>query len=303
MDYFKDIPTLLRALRTIQPQGFGFHIHRHEDTPESHLEETSLFRSDAYAILLLTEGTADYKIGLSSYQMRPGALYFMGPPHLRYYKKTAPWRGYVLLFMDTFLLQTGSTPAPSSYPFFQIDANVLLQLSPEEYAPFEALLQQMHDIYHQPTPDKSALLFHYLSIFLLRAKRRYLAQQPTINDQPEHRQVTWVKAFERELELHFYELAKQQTNRVWSVADFAARLHLSPHHLSEVVKQQLGKTPAQLIKERTALEACSLLRNTNWSISEVAYFLHFNDASNFAKFFKKMIGQTPKSYRNSDKNS
>ncbi|MEO1258880.1 MAG: helix-turn-helix transcriptional regulator [Bacteroidota bacterium] len=300
MDYFKDIPTLLKALRTIRPQHFGFHIHRHEDTPASHADETTLFRSDAFAVLLLTDGSADYKIGLSEYRMEPGALYFMGPPHLRYYKKTSKWKGYVLLFMEEFLVRHGVKLPASEYPFFQIDANVLLQLAPEVYAPFEELLEKMHDIYQGNATDKEILLFHYLNIFLLEAKNTYLTVYPPQERRPgQNRQISLVSAFEKELELHFYELAKEQTDRIFSVTDFAQKLFISTHHLTDVVKQHLGKTPAQLIKERTALEAQSLLRNTDWSITRIAHFLHFNDSSNFAKFFKNLLGQSPNKYRNS----
>jgi AraC family transcriptional activator of pobA len=46
-------------------------------------------------------------------------------------------------------------------------------------------------------------------------------------------------------------------------------------------KKETGKTPTQIIKERTILEAKSLLRNTRLAVSEVAYFLLFDDPSDF----------------------
>jgi len=44
-----------------------------------------------------------------------------------------------------------------------------------------------------------------------------------------------------------------------------------------------------------------LLRQSNWSITEVAYCLGFEYAAYFNNIFKKQTGITPKSYRETHK--
>jgi AraC-like DNA-binding protein len=45
------------------------------------------------------------------------------------------------------------------------------------------------------------------------------------------------------------------------------------------------------------LEAKRLLILPDWTISQVAYELNFNDNSYFTKFFKKVEGKTPEEFR------
>ena len=44
-------------------------------------------------------------------------------------------------------------------------------------------------------------------------------------------------------------------------------------------------------------EAKKYLLNTNYSISEVSYFLNFKDPAYFTRLFKKMTGVTPSEFR------
>jgi AraC-like DNA-binding protein len=43
--------------------------------------------------------------------------------------------------------------------------------------------------------------------------------------------------------------------------------------------------------------AKSLLRQTELSVKEIAYRLHFNEPTHFNAFFKKQTGFTPQQYR------
>jgi AraC-like DNA-binding protein len=44
-------------------------------------------------------------------------------------------------------------------------------------------------------------------------------------------------------------------------------------------------------------QVCKKLSEEDWSIAEVAYACGFQNLSNFNRFFKEMIGKTPKEYR------
>lgn len=71
------------------------------------------------------------------------------------------------------------------------------------------------------------------------------------------------------------------------------RSEINPTYLGEVIKKITGKSPKQILSDRIILEAKSLLNNTDMAISEIAYFLKFQDASNFTKFFKAKTGFSP----------
>ena len=293
--YFQDISTFLKALKTFVPQSNLFHIHRHEDAPETHSEETQLFRTNTFSVSLLTDGAAVYKIGMREYSMKPGSFYFMSPQQLRYYKKIKPWHGYVFVFSEEFIRMFSGVSVYAEYPFFKLDANVQLHLNNEQLAELLPLLEKLHTYYNGSESDKLKYLFHYMSLVLLKARKWY-AEQHTIvpeTDKP----VMLSKAFDDLLEKHFFDIASQRAESLLAVADFAAVLHVSSNYLSDTVKRETGKTPTQIIKERTILEAKSLLRNTRLTVSEVAYFLLFDDPSYFAKYFKAATGVSPSDFK------
>jgi AraC family transcriptional regulator, transcriptional activator of pobA len=295
ISYFKDITALLKALQTVSPQSNQFHIHRHEDVPATHSSETQIFRSNTFSASLLTSGEAEYRIGMQEYKMKAGSFYFMSPQQLRFYKKIKPWKGYVFLFSEEFMFQFSKTNIYKEYPFFQLDANVQLHLSKPQVIKLTALLEQMHQTYNSNETDKLKVIYHYLSLVLLQARKWYLGQNDHLT-KPD-KLVSLAKAFDELLENHFFEIATQKAEKIFSVADFANKLNVSTNYLSDSIKKETGKTPTQIIKERTILEAKSLLRNTGLTVSEVAYFLTFEDPSYFAKYFKSATGISPSDFK------
>lgn len=82
-----------------------------------------------------------------------------------------------------------------------------------------------------------------------------------------------------------------------TVAEYAKILNKSPKTLSNFFLKYFRKTPLQIIRERIALEARNQLRNTERTVSEIAYQIGFQDVQTFSRFFKCMEGVSPKGYR------
>ena len=81
-------------------------------------------------------------------------------------------------------------------------------------------------------------------------------------------------------------------------ADYAARLHITPHHLNVVCKAVTGvRTASQLIRSRALLEAKRRLAFTDQPVAEVAAQLQFLDPSYFARVFKQETGLSPAAYQ------
>ena len=78
---------------------------------------------------------------------------------------------------------------------------------------------------------------------------------------------------------------------------YAEQLHVHVNHLNSVVKKHTGKTTSAIIQERIVTEAKTLLRNTDWNITEIAYALGFEYPSYFNKYFKQFTTQTPLHFR------
>ena len=83
------------------------------------------------------------------------------------------------------------------------------------------------------------------------------------------------------------------------VSFYADELSLTPRHLTTVIRLVSGRSAARWIEEYIVLEAQILLRNSPMAIKEIAYELGFNEQSLFSKYFSRVSGSSPESYRRS----
>ena len=80
-------------------------------------------------------------------------------------------------------------------------------------------------------------------------------------------------------------------------ADYANRLSIHVNHLNKVVKDTTGKTTSTMIAERIVKECTQYLLHSNFSISEIAYSLGFENIAYFSKFYRKHTGKSPSEIR------
>ncbi|WP_184546248.1 helix-turn-helix domain-containing protein [Mucilaginibacter sp. FT3.2] len=79
--------------------------------------------------------------------------------------------------------------------------------------------------------------------------------------------------------------------------DYANRLAVHVNHLNKVLKEVTGNTTTEIISKRLIQEAKILLKQTHWSVSEIAYTLGYDDLAHFSKYFKKQTSLTPVEFR------
>ena len=82
-----------------------------------------------------------------------------------------------------------------------------------------------------------------------------------------------------------------------TVADCAARLAMSPRHLSRLSLLETGRPVQGLIHEAVTREACRNLAYTRLQIATIAHRLGFDEPSYFSRFFTRMTGSSPSQYR------
>lgn len=79
--------------------------------------------------------------------------------------------------------------------------------------------------------------------------------------------------------------------------DIALEIGLSPKYLSALFKKEVGISVSEYIQQTKIEEIKRLLAYSAISISELGSLFHFNDQSYLTKVFKKIVGVTPKQYR------
>jgi AraC-like DNA-binding protein len=95
----------------------------------------------------------------------------------------------------------------------------------------------------------------------------------------------------------FFNLVGKHFRAKKMVTDYASELCISPHYLSQVVKEVTGETPSYFIQQQIAKEAKKQALLSSKSMKEVAYELGFDDQAHFSKFFKKNTGMNFTAFR------
>jgi AraC-like DNA-binding protein len=81
------------------------------------------------------------------------------------------------------------------------------------------------------------------------------------------------------------------------VAEVAQAAHLSPAHFSREFKRAFGETPHQYLLTRRLERAAALLRNTDWSVTEVCLGVGLRSLGSFTTSFTRTFGISPTAYR------
>ncbi|MEN8139460.1 MAG: helix-turn-helix domain-containing protein, partial [Bacteroidota bacterium] len=82
-------------------------------------------------------------------------------------------------------------------------------------------------------------------------------------------------------------------NEKFGVPELAAEVGLSSSQLLRNIKSATGKTPGEFIKEIRLNEALKLLKENDYTASEVSFRVGFNSPSYFNKCFHDHFGYTP----------
>lgn len=99
------------------------------------------------------------------------------------------------------------------------------------------------------------------------------------------------------LTIEFYALAKKHFREHRELKYYADALFVTSKHLTETVKEVSKRTAGETIDSLLAQAAKIQLKTTSKSIAEISDALNFSDQSSFGKFFKRMEGVSPKTYR------
>ena len=102
---------------------------------------------------------------------------------------------------------------------------------------------------------------------------------------------------EREMVAHFREVLERRYRGHLGVAAYAREIGTSEAALRKACIRVAGQSPTQLVQGRMLIEAERQLRYTGMSITQIAYYLGFEDPAYFSRFFAKGMGASPRSFR------
>ncbi|OJU27185.1 MAG: hypothetical protein BGN92_11365 [Sphingobacteriales bacterium 41-5] len=235
-------------------------------------------------IYLLLEGEHDVKLGADHLQLQPNDLVIVPENTLYASDHIKNCRGFCIHFKPEFLRSQLARPLTKEFPYFYFDAPHIINLSQQESLVIQSAFKNIIVEYERSSPEKDSLLCNFIIILLLRVREIYRVRVKELKkNKSRHEQLA--NGFKLLVEKHFIE------NR--SVSEYARMLCISPKHLSEVVSDTFGRSPLQIIHDLLLLEAKVQLQATDKSVSEIAYYLQFDDQPHFTNFIKKRTGLSP----------
>lgn len=93
------------------------------------------------------------------------------------------------------------------------------------------------------------------------------------------------------------EFIYNHINERITIDDLAEYTNLSPSYLSRLFKKELGISISDYIRQKKIEKAQNLLKYSDFTLIEIANYLAFSSQSHFIQIFKKIVGLTPKKYR------
>ena len=85
-------------------------------------------------------------------------------------------------------------------------------------------------------------------------------------------------------------------DRDLKIVELASLVQMSPYYFIRLFKESTGKTPHQYILLSRIEKAKYLLKQNRLSIAAIATLVGFCDQSHFSRYFKRLVGVTPKQF-------
>jgi AraC family transcriptional activator of pobA len=223
------------------------------------------------------------------------ALIFSSPriPH-QWLPLEVPQTGRFCVFTAEFLRPTSSGVVLDELPIFKAEGYPVFQLSAAEGLRAEAVFQRMQEEMASDYAYKYDLLRAYaLELIHLGQKRQPATALHPAHSAPARLTSRFIELLEQQFPLE----NPQQQLYLRTALGYADHLAVHVNYLNKVLRETTGRTTTDLIMGRMAQEAQALLRQTHWTLAEIADSLGFADVAHFSHFFKRHAAVSPGAYR------
>lgn len=252
------------------------------------------FTTDFYIIGFKKLHKGQFLYGRTKYDHDNGSMSFIKPGQLVELRNIEVEEdGFFIFIHEDYLNGHILREEIGRYSFFDYEANEALHLSPREEG-FIWNLYNLIDVEYQNNPDeysRNIMLTHVDSI--LKYAQRFYKRQ-FVNRIDLSGKV--ISKFEHLLNDWFRD-DYSDNKKLPTVAAMASRLNVSSRYLSDLLKQETGKSAIELIHLYLIREAKDRLKSREQNISEIAFELGFDSLSYFSRLFKKETGYSPNQFK------
>lgn len=234
---------------------------------------------DSFLVMHIVHGTGFLEVDNQVISLKEGEFVLVDcyQPH-HYYTET----GWELLWLHF--------DGPMARSFFEELTGKSLILPPTDIPAAYKALKAVYDVYNlhrdQSEPALSCMISNFLCMFF---------NGPT-TERSEDPSRTPARSLGDTL-----SYISENLDSPLTVDELAERIFLSKYYFIRLFKKEVGYTPHEYIVVSRVNFAAFLLKSTAFSIKNIAIKCGFADESSFCTTFKRVMGSTPLSYRNSGK--
>ncbi len=233
-----------------------------------------------YELIYLSQGEGFHWIDTGRHKVSPAEIYFLKPGSLHCWQFTSIPKGYIVLFRKAYFDAVREANLVTLLE--QLNHYIVVPL-PKHHS-FQAIFEALTAEYLASSTHSHQIIHGYLQVLL--GKIVHLSQSDATIHTPKN-----------SLPKRFLDLVNEKCPELHLVNEYAQLLNTSPQNLNAACRKYTNKSPASHITAQLLLEAKRYVLHTEYSITEIAHLLHFNDTSYFIKFFKKHTQQTPLQFR------
>jgi len=276
-------------------QGDEFFINRAEETT---LQQGIYHAHEFVELTYVAQGSGYHMIGDKEYRVSKGDFFIIkrNIGHLFYKDVTSELVNYNLMFKPAFFdsMLTDFNDFNSlafSYLFRNLCQDIIIQedlcLNVHEQIEFEYLINQIYSEYQTKQQGYLSMIRGYM-ILLVTKLFRYAQKYANVH-QGDFKDSNIIQ----HLKMYLQDSYAQTIN----LNELAQKSFYSKNYLCTIFKETTGMTILQYIQNIRIKEACKLIEDSDKPIKDVMSEVGFPDHKAFNKSFKKIMGVSPKAYR------
>lgn len=250
-------------------------------------------RLNALIIGVGTEGETSLTSNLQEFRLKKDSLFIFSPKHILQVQSNNRFKAHLIVIAPDFLKRINIDIKRMTPLFLQFGSLPCMELTHAESQSLRSFISMVEqELKGSETDFSSEIIGGLIAATIYKVGdilTHYLTEHPEV-DSPIHNRA-------EEYFRQFTELLGEHYKHERSVGFYARQLCITPKYLTTLIKRISGKSVSEWIDNYVILEAKTLLKYSNMSVQEIAYYLNFPNQSFFGSYFKRNAGMSPSQYK------
>lgn len=250
-------------------------------------------RLNALIIGVGTEGETSLTSNLQEFRLKKDSLFIFSPKHILQVQSNNRFKAHLIVIAPDFLKRINIDTKRMMPLFLQFGSLPCMELTQAESQSLRSFISMVEqELKGSETDFSSEIIGGLIAATIYKVGdilTHYLPEHPEV-DSPIHNRA-------EEYFRQFTELLGEHYKHERSVGFYARQLCITPKYLTTLIKRISGKSVSEWIDNYVILEAKTLLKYSNMSVQEIAYYLNFPNQSFFGSYFKRNAGMSPSQYK------